>query len=274
MTAPEPLPHRALQADWVQWARIVVRAMQDSADPVGQVKLIFEGAINQLSALAGVLTQSSVDANNHVTFIRMIDLGEWSSAARTARDRYAKDSSNYPDPFLAAYLQHPKFGGPMSARRQDLVSDVDWYESSHYREFRVAAGQDACLYATIPVIFVPTGEKVLWTLCLLRGTGDAQFSESERDQAFGFLLSVEPILAEIWRQPESDLEIQIQSLPQRLRRVLGGLQSGLSEKEIARSLSLSQHTVHGYVKELYSKFGVRSRAELLIATHESTAATS
>ena len=267
-------PRKESAADWVQWSQIIVRAMQDSADPVGQVKLIFEAAIQHLGALAGVLTQSSVDASNHVTFLRLIDLGEWSSAARTARDRYAKHSANLPDPFLAAYLQHPDFGGPMSARRQDLVSDADWYGSSHYQEFRLSAGQDACLYATIPVSFVPTGEKVLWTLCLVRGTGDDQFSESDRDNAFGYLLSVEPILAEIWRQPETDLEIQIQRLPQRLRRVLGGLQSGLSEKEIALSLSLSQHTVHTYVKELYSKFGVRSRAELLIATREPSSSTS
>jgi DNA-binding NarL/FixJ family response regulator len=38
---------------------------------------------------------------------------------------------------------------------------------------------------------------------------------------------------------------------------------GESEKEIARHLRLSQHTVHEYVGELYRRFGVCSRAELM-----------
>ena len=53
------------------------------------------------------------------------------------------------------------------------------------------------------------------------------------------------------------------ALAPRLRRVLDRLLLGESEKEVGLSLSLSQHTVHGYVKELYRQFGVSSRAELM-----------
>ena len=52
-------------------------------------------------------------------------------------------------------------------------------------------------------------------------------------------------------------------LPLRLRRTLGHLLRGESEKEIARTLGLSQHTVHEYVGQLYRHFNVRSRAELM-----------
>ncbi len=41
------------------------------------------------------------------------------------------------------------------------------------------------------------------------------------------------------------------------------LLDGLGEKEIARRLDLSQHTVHDYVGALYLHFGVASRSELL-----------
>lgn len=52
-------------------------------------------------------------------------------------------------------------------------------------------------------------------------------------------------------------------LTPRLRDTLRLLLTGLSEKQVADALQLSQHTVHGYVKELYQRMRVSSRAELL-----------
>ena len=55
----------------------------------------------------------------------------------------------------------------------------------------------------------------------------------------------------------------IPPLSPRLKQTLELLLSGESEKQIARRLSLSQHTIHVYVKALYKGFGVSSRGELL-----------
>jgi len=52
-------------------------------------------------------------------------------------------------------------------------------------------------------------------------------------------------------------------LPRRHRQVLEGLERGLSEKQCAHELRLSRHTIHIYVKAIYRKFNVCSRAELL-----------
>ncbi|HUB26738.1 MAG TPA: LuxR C-terminal-related transcriptional regulator [Tepidisphaeraceae bacterium] len=52
-------------------------------------------------------------------------------------------------------------------------------------------------------------------------------------------------------------------LPPRLRQTLDLLLTGDSEKQIARRLSLSPHTIHDYVKAIYRRFGVGTRAELL-----------
>jgi DNA-binding NarL/FixJ family response regulator len=52
-------------------------------------------------------------------------------------------------------------------------------------------------------------------------------------------------------------------LSPRLRETLDCLLSGSSEKSIAQQLSLSPHTVHGYVKLIYRHFKVKSRAQLL-----------
>jgi DNA-binding CsgD family transcriptional regulator len=47
------------------------------------------------------------------------------------------------------------------------------------------------------------------------------------------------------------------------RRVLDLLLRGRSEKAVAAKLKLSRHTVHNHVKEIYRRFDVGSRAELL-----------
>jgi DNA-binding CsgD family transcriptional regulator len=52
-------------------------------------------------------------------------------------------------------------------------------------------------------------------------------------------------------------------LSPRQEQTLRHLLNGDSEKQVARKLQLSQHTVHVYVKALYRRFGVSSRAELL-----------
>lgn len=52
-------------------------------------------------------------------------------------------------------------------------------------------------------------------------------------------------------------------LPPRLTQTLAALLDGMSEKQIALKLELSQHTVHNYVKALHQRFEVCSRGELL-----------
>jgi DNA-binding CsgD family transcriptional regulator len=61
----------------------------------------------------------------------------------------------------------------------------------------------------------------------------------------------------------------IQELTPAQRRVLLGFANGFSEKEIARELRLSIHTIHTHSKAIYKLFGVSSRGELLTfwATH-------
>jgi DNA-binding CsgD family transcriptional regulator len=51
-------------------------------------------------------------------------------------------------------------------------------------------------------------------------------------------------------------------LPPRQQQTLQRLLAGDSEKEAARSLHISRHTLHVYVKEIYRTFQVNSRGEL------------
>jgi len=52
-------------------------------------------------------------------------------------------------------------------------------------------------------------------------------------------------------------------LPPRLHQTLGRLLAGDSEKQIAARLGVSPHTIHVYVKNLYKRYKVNSRGELL-----------
>jgi len=53
------------------------------------------------------------------------------------------------------------------------------------------------------------------------------------------------------------------SLPPRLHDVLQLIEKGYTTKEIGKFLKLSENTVYGYVKELFNKFSVTSRTELI-----------
>lgn len=52
-------------------------------------------------------------------------------------------------------------------------------------------------------------------------------------------------------------------LSPRMRETLERLIQGDSERQIALRLKISQHTVHVYVRQLYKRFNVNSRGELL-----------
>jgi len=51
------------------------------------------------------------------------------------------------------------------------------------------------------------------------------------------------------------------SLTAREREVLALIGRGLRNGEVAETLKLSEHTVAGYIKQIYSKLGISSRAE-------------
>jgi DNA-binding NarL/FixJ family response regulator len=59
-------------------------------------------------------------------------------------------------------------------------------------------------------------------------------------------------------------EEMAEALSPRLRDMLGQLMTGAGEKEIADRLGLSPHTAHQYVKTLYRRFKVGSRAQLMV----------
>jgi len=67
----------------------------------------------------------------------------------------------------------------------------------------------------------------------------------------------------IGRQLVSATESGPGTLGRRLRQTLACLAEGDSEKQVAARLGISPTTVHQYVTDLYRRFGVQSRGQLL-----------
>lgn len=57
-------------------------------------------------------------------------------------------------------------------------------------------------------------------------------------------------------------------LTRRERQVLGLIARGMRDGDIASALSLSQHTVHRHVSNIYAKLGCSTRAAAVVAELE------
>ncbi len=144
--------------------------------------------------------------------------------------------------------------------RQDLVPDGEWLACTE-RADRKAFKQDEILLSC-----QPWQDGVFHVFSVNRGDGDSRFTLREQSLVrliheelgllFGGKLNLKP-----------DPAAFPNDLPPRLQSVLICLLSGESEKQIAGRLDLSQHTVHEYAMDLYKRFDVRSRAELLAFAH-------
>lgn len=61
----------------------------------------------------------------------------------------------------------------------------------------------------------------------------------------------------------TEMQAKINSLTEAQRRVLSLLLRGHSEKEAATLLFISQSTVHNHIRQVYQKFDVKARSELM-----------
>lgn len=156
------------------------------------------------------------------------------------------------DPSLPRLAGH--FTAPVvTVTRRQLLDDAAWYSSEHVQEFRRAGNVDDFIYSAFR-----TGPDTALTIALHRTWGDGHFSERER----GLIEVFHEECSFLHKPPEVPAAV-LAGLSPRLRETLRGLARGLSEKQIAAELRISQHTVHDHVKALHRHFDVQSRGELL-----------
>jgi DNA-binding CsgD family transcriptional regulator len=146
-------------------------------------------------------------------------------------------------------------GRVITFTRAEVVADEDWYRSAHYKQIRKPLGLDPSLYIKI---FAPSIQRTTLVI-LFREQGAVAFGE--RDSYLADLCLSE--MAWPFTPEMTYTDPRVDALQPRLKKVMKLLLEGDSEKQVAFKLGLSPHTVHEYVKNLYSELQVSSRGELL-----------
>ena len=140
--------------------------------------------------------------------------------------------------------------------RQQLVPDRVWYAHPTVRKYRLDVGIDDFLYSLYPL-----GEPgCISAIGLYRHVGRPRFSARDRRLAH-ILLSEVP-----WLHADGLFDDAGKSVPElspRRRSVLVMLLNGMSRKEIAYALDISQHTAKDHIEAIYAHFQVDSQIDLV-----------
>jgi hypothetical protein len=148
-------------------------------------------------------------------------------------------------------------GRATTARQSDLITAAKIRRSAYLEELSRVTGIQDVMYSAIPV--GPTGRVV--GLALWR-EAPRSFRAEDRDDMNAFHLAAGSLYQRL-ASPVDVVARVVHQLRPSLRMTLDALLAGFSEKEIAHRRGLSAHTVHEYVKLVYARLEVSSRAELL-----------
>ena len=152
---------------------------------------------------------------------------------------------------------HGASGRLVTRRRRQLVSDRDWYQSTAFNEYRRLCNVDHQLTS----MFQVASNGATSCVAVHREIRDRDFSDRECALVSFFHAELGRLLG---RSLSSALHDESKVLSPRLQQTLAYLMEGDSEKQVAWRMGLSRATVHQYVTMLYRRYGVQSRAELLV----------
>ncbi len=188
-----------------------------------------------------------------------IDLGWAGERERAAFFQFMGDQMHRQDPALTRFgRQVAKLRAPknlLTRCRAQLSSDRHWYNSAAYCDYRRRAGTDDSLLSVVKL-----GVRRLHAIVLYRAPTERQFSARDRRLLHLFHEELMPHLDQELAPPGCD---PVSSLSPRLRQILDCLLDGDSEKQVAARVGLTPRTVNQYIKSIYRRFRVSSRAELM-----------
>lgn len=138
--------------------------------------------------------------------------------------------------------------------RDQVMDDEAWYATKAGKAWR-AAGFDHFIISAYPV-----GGGIISCAGFYRRYGRPAFEERHRTISHIMWQQIDWL-----HRSESDVPASehVLRLTPRERQATLLLLGGDSRKQVAAKMNLSEHTVADYLKEIYRKFNVSSRAELL-----------
>jgi DNA-binding CsgD family transcriptional regulator len=158
-------------------------------------------------------------------------------------------------PLMLGYAARGGWG--KSLRRTELVGERVWERSAERNEVYRVVGVDHALYCFVPV---PGAAGEVGGAILTRAAGRRDFSAREAAIVAEAFAAVGPLVGGPLARFADPSPA---ALPPRVRQVLRCLLEGEGDKQIARRLGISGHTVNQYAKAILAHFGCQSRAELL-----------
>jgi DNA-binding CsgD family transcriptional regulator len=195
--------------------------------------------------VSGMPPKSSVECHGHIA-------GTEALIEPYLRGLYATD------PVPMAFFE----SGQLVVQDADMVSRRSWEASDAYQRVRKPAGVDHQIYAMLDC-----GPR-RFGLAVHRGPGERAFSPRELELATAFATiaqyswGLHAALLPGQAKP-SARDARLHGLPPRFVGVLEHLLRGDSAKQIAFASGLSVHTVYEYTKQIYRRFNVSGRGELL-----------
>ncbi|MEO7110633.1 MAG: helix-turn-helix transcriptional regulator [Polyangiaceae bacterium] len=143
--------------------------------------------------------------------------------------------------------------------RADVMTTRDWHRSFKFNEIYGPSQIADSMVSLMRVNANANADANGRLFVFKRALNDGAFSERERELVT-LLLSECRWLHEV---PEGSRSSRLEALSRREREVLKILLTGAPEKGVASLLGISRHTAHQYVKSIYRKLAVTSRAQLM-----------
>lgn len=213
-----------------------------------------------LNAQVGVAVQVVPGATGALEPVGAISVGWRSDHGAENWQQFVDEEQPCADPLFEAVLERLQHNARLVTRtRPQLLGDQQWLNSVFYNQYPRLAGLRECLYSYCRLTL--GGRAVIDGIELHRPVGEPAFTERDRRIVRWLHHELRPLVG---RQLTAPCEPSLIDLSPRLKQTLERLLKGDGEKQIADRLGLSRATVHEYVTVLYRRFGVHSRAELLV----------
>jgi DNA-binding CsgD family transcriptional regulator len=238
--------------------RAIGRLQQSGASPVRRMQMLVQEFCGLFSACAGMGGVVEIDrCSQACTPIVVVHHG-WADQKKADLARMSLRPLLSSNPLTAIAFDSLRCNENNAVLvRSQLISDDVWLRS----DFGVGVG-GALGIRDIAKSIVRTGDGTtgdIYSVVNLYRVARNNFTLDEAQRLHVVHRQLGWVFGDFTKSPVSI----VQELPARERETLEQLLLGQSEKQVAYQLGRSRHTVHSYVKRLYRRLGVSSRAELL-----------